>query len=127
MKLAKRDYRFLHEMPDDPALKGACLLLAGGFHAAPETDELPRHLLPNLPGVVLCRSCDSFLARLLNQRGVAITSPIDPVGALSDGAEVDVDLASGVLTEAATGRRFALRPLHAAHMQEMRANRGANA
>jgi hypothetical protein len=127
MKLAKRDYRFLHEVPDDPALKGACLLLPGGFHVSPETDELPRHLLPNLPGVVLCRSCDFYLARLLTQRGVAITSPVDPVGALSDGAEVDVDLAVGVLTEAATGRRFALRPLHPAHMQEMRANRGAHA
>ncbi len=126
MRLAKREYRFIGEMVADPALHGACLVLPGGFHAAPEVEEIPKALLANLPSVVLCRSCDYFLLRLLNQRGVAVTSPVDPVGTLSDGAEVDVDLASGVLTEVATTRRFALRPLAPAHLQEMR-NRGAHA
>jgi hypothetical protein len=122
MKLLKRNATFVHELPFDPEMKGACLLLPSTLHSVPEQDQLPRALLPVLPAVILCRACDAFLERLLNQRGVAVTAPRDPVDAVPDGAEVHVDLIAGVLTEVATSRRYALKPLSPEHVQEIREN-----
>lgn len=122
MKLIKRDAAYIHDLAGEPALKGACLLLEGALHAVPEQDELPASLLACLPAVVLCKACDAYLERLLNERGVAVATPLDPINALPEGSDVDVDLAAGALTEQAGGRRFALRPLHAALVREIRGN-----
>ncbi len=122
MKLVKLDCSFIGDLAATSGLKGACVLLPGGLHAAPDMSELPRHLLPGLPAVIICRACDSYLHRLLHQRGVIVTYAKDPVDSLLQGSEVDIDAVAGTLTEHATNRRFALHPLPAALVAEARDN-----
>jgi hypothetical protein len=122
MKLIKRDVSYIHGLTPEAALKGACLCLPGALHIVPEQVELPKELTATLPAVILCRGCDFYASRLLNERGTAVVTPLDPVDSIPDGADVGIDLAAGVLTESATGRRFALRPLNLAHTQEIRAD-----
>ncbi len=119
MRLVKQDATYIHRLQQDAALKGACLLLSGALHMLPELDELPKDLAPVLPAVVLCHACDDYLERLLNQRGVAVTMPQDPVDSIADGAEVSIDLAAGTLSEISSGRRFAIKPLKPAHLAEI--------
>jgi hypothetical protein len=110
MKLRKLDISYADKLPS--GLKGVCLLLPGTLNARVELDELPKEL----PGVIVCKACDAYLERLLNERGVAVTSTTDPVDSVSDGAEVRIDLAAGSLIETTSGRRFALRPLKPNHL-----------
>lgn len=119
MKLNKQAATFVHQVVPGPALKGACLLLPGPLHILPEHEELAKDLLACLPACVLCAACDDYLERLLNQRGVAVTRPLDPVEAIPDGAEVSLDLAAGTLAELASSRRFAVRALKPAHLLEI--------
>lgn len=119
MKLHKQSATFIHRLEISPALKGSCLLLPGPLHVLPEHDDLPKELTASLPACVICSACDDYLERLLNQRGVAVTVPLDPVDAIPDGAEVTLDLAAGALTEASSSRRFALRALKPAHIAEI--------
>ena len=122
MKLRKLDVSYIHDLPADAGLKGVCLLLQGTLNARAELDELPKDLLTNLPAVVLCKGCDAYLERLLNERGVAVTSPRDPVDTITDGADVELDLLAGTLIELSSGRKFALRPLKPNHLQFVRAH-----
>lgn len=122
MKLVKLECSFIGDLAATAGLKGACVLLPGGLHAPPEMSELPRHLLPVLPAVIICRACDTYLHRLLNQRGVIVTSAKDPVDSLLPGSEVDIDAVAGTLSERSTNRRFALHALPAALVAEARDN-----
>ncbi|MCA8912048.1 MAG: hypothetical protein KDB82_10105 [Planctomycetes bacterium] len=122
MKLRKLDVSYVHDLPGDAGLKGVCLLLPGTLNARAELDELPKDLLAQLPAVVLCSGCNAYLERLLNERGVAVTTTRDPVDSVPDDAEVELDLLAGTLTELSSGRKFALRPLKPNHLQFVRAH-----
>ncbi|MBZ0138007.1 MAG: hypothetical protein K8I27_16745 [Planctomycetes bacterium] len=117
MKLRKLDISYFDALAADADLKGACLVLPGTLNAQPELIELPK--VP-LPGVIICRGCNAYLERLLNERGVAVTQPVDPVDSIADGADVEIDLVGGALTELSSGRKFALRPLKPKHLQFVR-------
>jgi hypothetical protein len=116
MRLRKLDISYADNLP--AGLKGACVLLAGTLNARVELDELPKEL----PAVIICKACDAYLERLLNERGVAVTSTTDPIDSVSDGADVTIDLAAGTLIETSSGRRFALRPLKPNHLASIRAH-----
>jgi len=116
MKLCKLDISYAHDLP--AGLAGVCLLLPGTLNLRVERDALPAEL----PAIILCKACDAYLERLLNGRGVAVTSSTDPVDSIPDGAEVSADLAAGTLVETASGRRFALRPLKPAHLSLIKAH-----
>lgn len=116
MRLAKLNISWLHEWPATLP-KDTCVLLPGAMLARPETSELPRELAA--PAAILCTGCGMFLERLLNQHGVAVVRPRDPVDAIPDGAEISLDLASGKLTETSSGRVFALHALKPAHLAEI--------
>ena len=120
MKLRKLDGAYVADLPADAGIKGACVHLSGALLATVETDELPKELLANLPAVILCKACDPYLERLFNERGVSVTSPVDPVDAIPDGADVELDLSTGALTELSSGRKFALKPLQPNHLQSIR-------
>ena len=122
MKLRKLDIAYIDALPADAELKGTCLVLPGILNAQPELDELPKNLLAQLPAVIICAACNAFLERLLNERGVAVTAPSDPVDSIADGADVEVDLVGGALTELSSGRKFAIRPLRPNHLQFVRAH-----
>lgn len=119
MKLRKMDIAYIDALPADADLKGACLVLPGTLNAQPELNELPRL---SLPAVIICKGCNAFLERLLNEKGVAVTQPSDPVDSIADGAEVEIDLVGGALTELSSGRKFALKPLKPNHLQFVRAH-----
>jgi hypothetical protein len=116
VKLRKLDISYAHELP--AGLKGLCLLLPGTLNVRVEADDLPK----DLPAVLICKACDAYLERMLNERGVAVTSTTDPIDAVADGAEIAVDLAAGTLTENSSGRRFALRPLKPGHLAHIRSH-----
>jgi hypothetical protein len=116
VKLRKLDISYVDKLP--AGLKSACLLLPGTLNARVELDELPKEL----PAVIICRACDAYLERLLNERGVAVTATTDPVDSVPDGAEVTVDLGAGSLIETTSGRRFALRPLKPNHLASIRSH-----
>lgn len=120
MELHKLENSYITDFPAEAGLKGACILLPGPLLATVETIELPKNLPANLPAVILCKGCDSYLERLLNERGVSVTTPVDPVDAIPDGAEIELDLTGGRLTELSSGRKFALKPLQPAHLQSIR-------
>lgn len=120
MKLHKLDINSADQLGE--GLKGACLLLPGALTARPELTELPKGLLHALPAAVICKGCDAYLERLLNERGVAVTAPGDPVDAVPHGAEVELDLLGGTLTELSSGRKFALTPLKPEHLKFVRAH-----
>ena len=122
MRIRKLNFSYLHEWPEGADLKGTCLLLPGTLNAAVEAEELPKHAAAALPSVLLCLRCDAYLERLLNERGVAVTSTLDPVDAIPDGAEVHVDLLAGTLIEQSSGRRFAIRPLKPSHFEFVRSH-----
>lgn len=119
MKLRKLDIAYIDALTADADLKGACLVLPGTLNAHPELNELPRL---SLPGVIICNGCNAFLERLLNEKGVAVTRPSDPVDSIGDGTEVEVDLVGGTLTELSSGRKFALKPLKPSHLKFVRAH-----
>jgi hypothetical protein len=116
MKLKKLDISYADKLP--AGLKGVCLLLSSTLNARVELDDLPKEL----PAVIICKACDAYLERLLNERGVAVTSTTDPVDSVADGAEIAVDLAAGTLIETTSGRRFALRPLKPDHLASIRSH-----
>jgi hypothetical protein len=116
MKLLKLNISYAHELP--AGLKGVCLLLPGTLNARVEVEELPK----DLPALLICKACDAYLERLLNERGVAVTSTTDPIDAVGDDGEVTIDLAAGTLIENSSGRRFALRPLKPGHLAQIRSH-----
>ncbi|MCB9893636.1 MAG: hypothetical protein H6839_04230 [Planctomycetes bacterium] len=120
MKLRKLDVADIQQLAAHASLKGECLLLPGTLSARAELEELPKELIPNLPGVILCKACGAYIERLLNERGVVVTSPADPVDAVPDGADVELDLVGGALTELSSGRRFALSALKPDHLKFVR-------
>lgn len=122
MKLRKLDISYIHDLPADAGLKGVCLLLPGTLNAVAELDELPKELLPHLPAVIVCRGCNAYLERLLNEQGVAVTAARDPVDAVAEDAEIEIDLLAGNLTELSSGRKFAIHPLKPEHLKFVRAH-----
>jgi hypothetical protein len=119
MILRKLTHSDLQLLPTAP---GLCLLLPGPLVAPPETGGLPPEWAKSAPGLILCTGCDPYLERLLNGRGVAVTRPVDPVSSIPDGADVEADLAAGVLVENASGRRFAVKALKPNHLALIRAH-----
>ena len=122
MKLRKLDIGYLEQLGPNSGLKGVCLLLTGSLAARAENTGLPKEFLQQLPEVIICKGCDAYLERLLNERGVGVTVASDPVDAVSDGAEVELDLAAGTLVEQSSGRKFALIPLKPEHLRFVRAH-----
>ncbi|MCA8914849.1 MAG: hypothetical protein KDB90_05515 [Planctomycetes bacterium] len=122
MKLRKLDVSQLHQFAADESFKGACLLLPGTLSARAETEELPKELVQQLPAAIICKGCGAYLERLLNERGVAVTAAADPVDSVPDGAEVELDLIGGSLTELTSGRKFALVALKPEHLKFVRAH-----
>ena len=122
MKLRKLDISHLQQLIPDAGLKGVCLLLPGTLAARAVLDELPREQLAGLPAAIICKGCDAYLERLLNERGVAVTAPSDPVDSVPDGAEIELELAGGTLTELSSGRKFALVALKPDHLKFVRAH-----
>jgi hypothetical protein len=119
MKFASLDISDIADWPADAALTGACVVVPGVLRAQPELTELPAAIKP---AAILCKACDAWLARLLNQRGVVVAHPKDPVGGIRNGTEVEADFSNGVLTELDSGRRFALQPVPPEHLKEIRAH-----
>lgn len=117
MILRKVNVRWLHELPHG---RGLCLLVSGPLLLRPEDTSLPEEWLKSAPGFILCGGCDPYLERLLNERGVAVLQPRDPLDVIADDAEVEVDAGAGTLTEKSSGRRFALHGLKPAHLTAIR-------
>lgn len=116
MILHKVNAHWLHELPHGP---GLCLLLPGALLLRPEDADLGPEWSKTAPRFIICTGCDPYLERLLNERGVAVLRPRDPVDAIAQGAEVELDPAAGTLTEISSGRRFALVALKPAHLAAM--------
>jgi len=95
------------------------VILSGALRSRP---ELPSVAATALPGAIICSACDAWVVRLLNQRGVVVALPRDPVAAVPHDAEVELDFSAGVLTEVGSGRRYALEPLPAAYVKEIRSH-----
>jgi len=117
MKLRKLDIAYIDALPAAADIKGACLVFPGTLNAQPELTDLPKL---TLPAVIICKGCNAYLERLLNEKGVAVTQPSDPVDSIADGADVEVDLVGGTLIELSSGRKFAIRPLKPNHLQFVR-------
>lgn len=111
MKLVKTSAGRFEQLPEAP---GQCLLVEGALRAHASLEMLPQTALP---AVILAWACDAHLERLLNQRGCAVTCALDPVEALPEGSEVDLDLLAGVLCDKASGREYALKPLPRRHLE----------
>ncbi|MBX3475776.1 MAG: hypothetical protein KF754_15505 [Planctomycetes bacterium] len=113
MILRKVSGHWLHELPN---AAGLCLVLPGALLLRPEDMALPLEWTSSAPRFILCSGCDPYLERVLNERGVAVLTPLDPLDVVPNEAEVDLDPAAGALIEVSSGRRFALRPLKPSHL-----------
>ncbi len=119
MILHKVNQRWLHELPHG---NGLCLLLPGPLLLRPQDLTLPEEWAGSAPAYILCAGCDPYLERLLNERGVTVLRPRDPLDVIADDSDVEIDAANGVLTERSSGRAFALHALKSSHLAAIRAH-----